>query len=112
MVSAAAAPKPDTIPAIRPLVMVRETHSTFTGPTGAEMASTARAPRKSSSNSFIIRRGPVIHYAVPRASGDSFPLSPRDPHLLLTRVGIDTDGLARNHHLDAAVLLPSCVSVI
>ena len=33
--------------------MVRETHSTLTGPTGAEIAKPASAPRRSNSNSFM-----------------------------------------------------------
>src|ERR1035441_4941122 len=63
MVSAAAAPRPEATPPNHPFLIVRETHRTFTGPTGAEIANPATAPRRSSSNIFI-RGTSGTYYAV------------------------------------------------
>src|ERR1035437_1580132 len=62
MVSAVAAPKPEITPALRPPDSVREMHNTFTGPTGAEMASPAAVPL--SSRSSVSVSGHLLHRRV------------------------------------------------
>src|SRR5450631_1678386 len=60
-----AAPSPDIIPAMRPFDNVREMHNTFTGPTGAEMASPASTPLINSSISLIERHFASRHSIIP-----------------------------------------------
>jgi hypothetical protein len=57
--SATADPSPEKRPDRQPLVMVRWTHKTFTGPTGAVMINPASRPRMRSSRPFIESGAPI-----------------------------------------------------